>query len=64
MLDARFWGYTEDYTLVNASVGFRFLDGDLELILAGTNLLDEDAQQHIFGDIIGRKVTGEVRWRW
>ena len=39
-------------------------DGDLELILAGTNLLDEDAQQHIFGDIIGRKVTGEVRVRW
>ncbi len=64
VLDARFWGYTDDYTLVNASLGFRFMDGDLELILAGTNLLDEDAQQHIFGDIIGRKVTGEVRVRW
>jgi iron complex outermembrane receptor protein len=64
VLDARFWGYTDDYTLVNASVGFRFMDGDLELILAGTNLFDEDAQQHVFGDIIGRKITGEVRVRW
>jgi hypothetical protein len=26
-----------------------------------TNLLDEDIQQHVFGDIIGRKIMGEVR---
>ena len=64
VLDARFWGYTDNYTIVNASVGFRFLEGDLEFILAGTNLLDDDAQQHVFGDIVGRKVTGELRYRW
>jgi hypothetical protein len=27
----------------------------------GTNLTDERTKQHVFGDIIGRKVTVEVR---
>lgn len=64
VLDARYWGATDAYTLVNASFGVEFGEGHYKFQLNATNLLDEDAQQHVFGDIIGRKITGEFRARW
>jgi len=26
----------------------------------GANIFDEEVQQHVFGDIISRKITGQV----
>ena len=47
---------------MNASAGSRFGARDrVQLLLKGTNLTNEDIQQHIFGDIIKRQFAGEVR---
>ena len=64
VLDSRFWGTTDDYTIVNLSVGVRLMDDKVTLSLMGNNIFDEDVQQHIFGDIISRKVVGQVRFEF
>ncbi len=64
VLDSRFWGPTDDYFQVNLGVGMRFADELVTLSLNAQNLLDEDIQQHVFGDIISRKVSAEVRFRF
>jgi iron complex outermembrane receptor protein len=60
VLDSRFWGTTEAFTTVDASLGMMFLDGTAEASVRATNLFNEDALQHIFGDIIGRRVVAEL----
>ena len=62
VLDSRFWGTTDSYTTINASVGIRLMDDKVTLSIIGTNVTDEFMQQHIFGDIISRKITGQVRF--
>ncbi|MEO1088367.1 MAG: TonB-dependent receptor, partial [Acidobacteriota bacterium] len=64
VLDSRFWGTTDDYTMVNLSVGWRLMDEKVTLSILGSNIFDEDAQQHIFGDIISRKIVGQVRFEF
>lgn len=32
--------------------------------LAATKILDEEVQQHVFGDIIGRKITATAKVTW
>jgi iron complex outermembrane receptor protein len=51
---------TDAFTQVNASVGWRFRDDSLTFKLIGQNLFDEELQQHIFGDIIDRKIAAQV----
>lgn len=60
VLDQRFWGTTDAFTTVDASLGYMFMDGVAEASIRGTNLLNEEALQHIFGDIIGRRVVLEL----
>lgn len=62
VLDARFHGRTENYTLVDAAVGVRSADGSMTVGVRATNLLNRVAQQHVFGDLIRRTVTGEIRF--
>jgi len=62
VLDARFHGPTESFGQVNVGLGFRFNDDRLTFSITGSNILDEDVQQHVFGDIISRKVTAELRF--
>ncbi len=61
VLDIRFHGTTESYTLLNAGFGVRWRDGRLTTIVQATNLTNTHSQQHIFGDIIKRRVQTEVR---
>jgi len=63
VLDARFWGTTDSYTLLDVLVGCTLVNDRYVLSLKGTNLLDRRVQQHIFGDIIGRKISAEFRAR-
>lgn len=63
IFDPRLWGYTDAYTLVNASFGYS-LTPRTQFVLSGTNLLNRDVKQHIFGDIIGRKTSVEIRQRF
>ena len=61
VLDARYAGVTEPYTLVNVGVGVRWADEHVTTSLKITNLANEEVMQHIFGDVIRRQVVGEVR---
>ena len=63
VLDSRFWGTTDSYTLLNSAIGVR-LGERLVLSIKGTNLTDERAKQHVFGDIIGRKVSTQIQARF
>jgi hypothetical protein len=67
VLNDPYHGFTDAFTMVNASAGLKWLDGKLVTIVKGTNLLNDDnsqggIQQHIFGDIITRQVVGELRY--
>ena len=62
VLDARYHGPTESYTLVNAALGVKL---NAELVTASlkvSNLFNDAAQQHVFGDFIKRQVLGELRF--
>ncbi len=63
VLDARFHGFTEDYTMVNLSLGFHFND-KVTLSVIGVNIFDDEILQHIFGDVISRKVTGQLSFKF
>jgi outer membrane receptor protein involved in Fe transport len=66
VLDARYAGYTDAFTQVNATAGVKFgtrtkTRDQYVLALKVANLFNEEIQQHIFGDIFKRQVTGELR---
>jgi len=61
VLDARYHGTTDAYTLVNGGFGFKWLGEQLTTTVKIINLLNEDVQQHVFGDILKRQVIGELR---
>ncbi len=63
VLNSSFWGPTDSFTTVNTSVGVRFGD-TTTLSVSAYNLFDEDVQQHIFGDLISRRVVGQLLFRF
>lgn len=60
VLDSRFWGPTDEYTALNLTLGYHFTD-NVTFSVVGNNITDERIQQHVFGDIISRRVTGNLR---
>jgi hypothetical protein len=69
-VDAAFWqdagypGRTSAYTLVDGGFGVHSTDGLMTVGIRATNILNKAVQQHVFGDIIRRTVTGEVRFQF
>jgi iron complex outermembrane receptor protein len=63
VLDSRFHGTTEGYTLVNLSVGRNFQGSRYTGMLKITNLFDQEVQQHIFGDVLKRSILAELKVR-
>ena len=61
VLDARFHGRTDAYTIVNGGFGVRWLDDQLTTSVKVINLANDDVQQHVFGDVLKRQVIGELR---
>ena len=61
VLDARYAGTTESYTLVNGTFGVRWYKNKITTSVKVTNLGNQEVQQHIFGDILKRQIVGEVR---
>jgi hypothetical protein len=69
-VDSAFWqdvlpgyqGTTNAYTLIDGGIGARSVDRRMTVAFRGKNLLNKPVQQHVFGDIIRRTVTGEVRF--
>ena len=62
VLEARFHGATESYTMLNGGLGVRFAEGKVSAGVKFSNLNNANAQQHIFGDIIKRQVLGELKF--
>jgi iron complex outermembrane receptor protein len=62
VLDARLHGPTSAYTLINAGFAVKSPDGSMSVAVRGTNLFNQRVQQHVFGDVINRTVTGEVHF--
>ena len=62
MLDSRYHGPTDGFTLVNGSAGVKWGDKrNIVTMLKVTNLLNQEIQQHIFGDITKLQMVGELR---
>lgn len=61
VLDASYAGWTDSFTLVNASIGMRVANNQALLQLKGNNLGNQEVQQHVFGDVIKRSVVAELR---
>ena len=64
MLDSRFAGPTKAYTQVNGAFGVKFAKDKITATAKVINLLDENIQSHVFGDIIKRQVLGELRFNF
>ena len=64
VLDARFAGTTEPFTVINGGFGIRWLADRLTTSVKVTNFGNTEVQQHIFGDITKRQVVGEARFRF
>ena len=62
VLDARYAGTTEAYTLINAGAGIRWMGDRMVTSVKLTNLANAEVMQHIFGDVLKRQVVGEVRF--
>ena len=60
VLDARYAGTTEAYTLVNGGVGYRW-NNRFTTSLKVINLTNDEVQQHVFGDIMKRQIMAELR---
>jgi hypothetical protein len=61
VLDLRYAGTTDAYTLINGGFGVRWAGERLVTSIKVTNLANEEVLQHIFGDVLKRQVAGEVR---
>lgn len=64
VLDSRFFGPTDSFTQVNLGLGFRWGGDKATFTVNAQNVFDEDVQQHVFGDIISRKITGQLLFRF
>jgi iron complex outermembrane receptor protein len=64
VLDARFAGITDAFTLVNGTFGVKWMGDTITTSLKLTNIGNQEVQQHIFGDVMRRQVVGEVRFQF
>jgi outer membrane receptor for ferrienterochelin and colicin len=62
VLDVRFAGATDAFTLVNGTFGVKWMGDRLVTSVKGVNLGNTEAMQHIFGDVLKRQIVGEARF--
>jgi outer membrane receptor protein involved in Fe transport len=61
VLDVRYHGTTDAYTLVNGGFGVRWLNDQVTTTIKAINLANQEVQQHVFGDVLKRQIIGELR---
>jgi outer membrane receptor protein involved in Fe transport len=61
VLTTPYHGFTDAFTLVNGSFGIKWNSGTITTSIRGNNILNRTVQQHVFGDLIRRSVTAELR---
>ncbi len=64
VLDSRYAGVTDGYTLVNGTIGYKWRGDQFVTSLKASNLLNREIQQHIFGDITRLQIAAELRVRF
>jgi outer membrane receptor protein involved in Fe transport len=64
VLDSRYHGTTESFTLVNAGLGVKWGGERLTTSVKLINLFDQDVQQHVFGDVLPLQAIGELKVRF
>jgi iron complex outermembrane receptor protein len=62
VLTSPYHGFTDRYAMVNGSFGMKWAQGRITTLVKVTNLVNEDIQQHVFGDIVKRSGVFEVRF--
>ena len=63
VLTSPYHGFTDAFTMETGSFGMKWMEGRVTTMVKVTNLLNQDIQQHVLGDIIKRSVVGEVRFQ-
>jgi outer membrane receptor protein involved in Fe transport len=63
VLTSPFHGFTDAYTLVGGTFGVKFNQGRVTTLVKVNNLLNDDIQQHVFGDILKLSALFELRVR-
>jgi hypothetical protein len=63
VLKSPFHGFTDAYTLVGGTFGVKFNQGRVTTLVKVNNLLNDDIQQHVFGDILKLSALFELRVR-
>ena len=59
------WGTTASYVLVNARIAYALRKTQWAMLgLSATNLFNRRIMQHVFGDIVPRQVTADLRVEW
>ena len=61
VLTGPYHGYTPAFTLVNGAFGRKWHGGNVTTTIKSNNMLNRTVQQHVFGDLLRRSVTGELR---
>ena len=64
VLGAPYHGFTDAYTIVNASFGVKWAQRRITTLVKSTNLFNRNIQQHVFGDIIKRSIIAEIRFTY
>jgi outer membrane receptor protein involved in Fe transport len=61
VLDSRFHGSTEGFTIASGAVGYKWRGDRLVTSLKISNIFNEEILQHVFGDVTRRQVVGELK---
>ena len=61
VLNDRYHGTTQPFTMVNLTLGAKFQSGRYSAALKVTNLGNQQVQQHVFGASVKRQVMGEFK---
>ena len=64
VLTAEFHGWTEAFTMVNATLAVDLMEGRFRPSVRVINLLNREIQNHVFGDVLRRQIIGGLRYRF
>ena len=64
VLTAEYYGWTEAFTMVNATLAVNLMDGQIQPSVRVINHLNQEIQNHVFGDVLRRQIIGGLRYRF
>jgi len=64
VLTAEYHGWTEAFTMVNATLAINLMEGRFQPSVRMINLLNQEIQNHVFGDVLRRQIIGGLRYRF